>query len=65
MNWQTGSMHIWTRRATNTSITLETIKEHKLSKAFKNYAVLAKPAYKNFNVQDKGRPEGGLAIPQF
>ena len=34
---------------------------YKLSKAFKNYAVLAKPAYKNFKVQDKGRPMGGLA----
>ena len=34
---------------------------YKLSKAFKNHAVLAKPAYKNFNVQDTGRPMGGLA----
>ena len=34
---------------------------YKLSKAFKNYAVLAKPAYKNFNIQDNGRPKGGLA----
>jgi exonuclease III len=34
---------------------------YKLSKAFKNYAVLVKPAYKNFNVQDMGRPMGGLA----
>ena len=40
---------------------------YKLSKAFGNYSVLAKPAYKNFQVQDSGRPMGGLAtiIPKY
>jgi hypothetical protein len=34
----------------------------KLSNYFKKSAVLAKPATKDFNVQNKGRPKGGLAI---
>ena len=34
---------------------------NKLSQAFKDYSVLAIPAYKNFHVQDSGRPMGGLA----
>ena len=34
---------------------------YKLSNAFKNFSVLAKPAYKNFDIQDKGRLMGGLA----
>ena len=34
---------------------------YKLSQNLQNFSVLAKPAFKNFNVQDKGRPKGGLA----
>ena len=34
---------------------------YKLSKQFKNHSVLAKPAFKNFQVQNTGRPMGGLA----
>ena len=39
----------------------------KLSKNFSESSVLAKPAFKNFMVQDRGRPKGGLAIiiPKF
>ena len=35
---------------------------YKLSQKFSKYSVLARPAYKNFQVQDKGRPMGGLAM---
>ena len=35
---------------------------YKLSKNLPNFAVLAKPAFKNFHVQNTGRPMGGLAI---
>ena len=40
---------------------------YKLSKFFTNSAVLAKPAYKNFQIQNSGRPSGGLAtiIPKY
>ena len=34
---------------------------YKLSKQFRNHSVLAKPAFKNFQVQNTGRPMGGLA----
>ena len=34
----------------------------KLSNYFKTSAVIAKPATKDFNLQHKGRPRGGLAI---
>ena len=34
----------------------------RLTNHFKNYAVLAKPATKDFNIQNKGRPKGGLVI---
>ena len=39
----------------------------KLSKHFSNFSVLAKPANKDFAVQDKGRPRGGLAmiVPKY
>ena len=35
---------------------------YKLSKFFKSSAVLAKPAFKNFENQNTGRPMGGLAV---
>ena len=35
---------------------------YKLSNAVNNFSVLAKPAYKNFNIQNQGRPMGGLCI---
>ena len=34
---------------------------YKLSQVFHNYTVLPKPAIKNFDIQDSGRPMGGLA----
>ena len=34
----------------------------KLSKYFKQYSVVAQPATKDFNVQNRGRPMGGLAM---
>ena len=34
---------------------------YKLSKSFPDYAVIPKPAYKNFSSQNSGRPMGGLA----
>ena len=34
----------------------------KLSNYFKQSSVLAQPATKDFNVQNRGRPKGGLAI---
>ena len=53
----------------STNIPVFCIQEHfllrnniyKLSKAFDNFSVIAKPAYKNFQIQDTGRPKGGLA----
>ena len=40
---------------------------YKLSKHFGKFSVLGKPAHKNFQIQDKGRPMGGLAtiVPKF
>ena len=35
---------------------------YKLSKAFPNFSVLSVPAIKDCNVQDRGRPKGGLSI---
>ena len=35
---------------------------YKLSNAFKSSSVFSVPAYKNFHVQDAGRPRGGLSI---
>ena len=35
---------------------------YKINQHFKRSSVLSVPAYKDFNIQDKGRPRGGLAI---
>ena len=34
----------------------------KLSSFFLNSSVISKPAFKNFEVQNRGRPKGGLSI---
>ena len=34
----------------------------KISNYFSNHSVISKPAFKNFEVQNKGRPRGGLSI---
>ena len=35
---------------------------YKLTKYFRNSSVLSVPAFKDFNIQEKGRPKGGLSI---